>query len=332
MKFMHISCLTCALAMPVLAAPPTGAWETVNSDFAAGNWVEILTAGPSGAVGNEIQLAGDSYQLSGAVVTESVLAETGFDFVRYVTTYSGGTLTLRNTEVEPWVNPSDPNATFTVTVNSMEVTEWRFANPMGMPTGETEFSVIVEGVAADDPSVEVVFEAGYTGTPGLDTTVEPNFLFGALEWAEVAVTRPVLSITVDIKPGSAVNPVNLSSRGVIPVAIMGSADFDVSQIDVSSIRLEGVAPVRSTIADLGLEESEDGVMAGDGFADLKLKFKTAQLAAVLKEAARNDRVELTLTAVLLDGTQVQGSDTIRVLKSNRKPVKPVVPQKPHGKK
>lgn len=321
-----ISYLAWALAMPVLAAPPTGTWETANGDFASGSWAEILTGGAAGAVGNEMQLIGDSHQLTGAVIVESVLVETGFDFVRYVTTYSGGTLTLRNTEVEPWVNPSDPNAAFTITLSGMEVTEWRFSDPLGRPTGEIEFSLKAEGVAADDPAVEVSCEAGYTGTPALDSTVEPNRLSGILEWAEFTVSRPVLPMAVDIKPGSAVNPVNLSSRGVIPVAIMGSADFDVNQIDVSSIRLEGIAPVRTVIGDLGLEESEDGAAVGDGFADLKLKFKTAQLAAVLTGAARNDRVELTLTAQLLDGTQVQGSDTIRVLKSNRKPPKPHKPK------
>ncbi len=32
--------------------------------------------------------------------------------------------------------------------------------------------------------------------------------------------------------------------GVLPVAILGSADFDVSEIDISSLLLEGVAPLR----------------------------------------------------------------------------------------
>jgi hypothetical protein len=43
------------------------------------------------------------------------------------------------------------------------------------------------------------------------------------------------SIDIDIKPDSDLNAINLSSQVVIPVAILGSASFDVSDIDVTTL-------------------------------------------------------------------------------------------------
>ena len=57
-------------------------------------------------------------------------------------------------------------------------------------------------------------------------------------------------IDMDIKPGSCKNPFNVKSRGVLPVVLLGSEDLDVSDIDINSLRLMGVAPVRSVIEDV----------------------------------------------------------------------------------
>ncbi len=45
----------------------------------------------------------------------------------------------------------------------------------------------------------------------------------------------VTTVTVDIKPGSNTNPINLASRGVIPVAILTTNTFDASTVDPLSI-------------------------------------------------------------------------------------------------
>jgi hypothetical protein len=58
------------------------------------------------------------------------------------------------------------------------------------------------------------------------------------------------TVPFDIKPESCPNPLNTKSQGVLPVAILGTADFDVNTIDAASIRLAGVAPVRSTVEDV----------------------------------------------------------------------------------
>jgi len=60
-----------------------------------------------------------------------------------------------------------------------------------------------------------------------------------------------LSVVFDIKPGSCPNAFNPVSKGVLPVAILGTPDLDVTEIDVSTLLLEGaIAPLRSHIADV----------------------------------------------------------------------------------
>ena len=47
-------------------------------------------------------------------------------------------------------------------------------------------------------------------------------------------------VKIDIKPGSCPNPFNAKSKGSVPVAIVGSADLDVTTINPASITLAGV--------------------------------------------------------------------------------------------
>jgi hypothetical protein len=49
-----------------------------------------------------------------------------------------------------------------------------------------------------------------------------------------------LEVDIDIKPGSYPNCFNVDGNGVIPVAILGSADFDVNQIDPSTLSFGGL--------------------------------------------------------------------------------------------
>jgi hypothetical protein len=80
--------------------------------------------------------------------------------------------------------------------------------------------------------------------------------------------------TIDIKPGEFPNPINLKSNGVIPVALLGSATFNVANVALDSIGLhpmgpcdEAVAPVKFAFEDVNK----------DGFKDIVFKFKTADI-------------------------------------------------------
>ena len=44
-----------------------------------------------------------------------------------------------------------------------------------------------------------------------------------------------MNVDIDVKPGSDLNPINPMSRGVIPVAILGSDTFNVLDVDVTTL-------------------------------------------------------------------------------------------------
>ena len=137
-------------------------------------------------------------------------------------------------------------------------------------------------------------------------------------------------VHLDIKPTSCPNPLNVKKfgdlpnnakskkGGILPVAILGSASLDVHDIDVSSLILEGVAPIRSNYEDVAApvengDECECTTAGPDGFMDLTLKFEKREIIATLGAVATGDLVELTLTGVLLDGTPFDASDCVTIL-------------------
>jgi hypothetical protein len=138
------------------------------------------------------------------------------------------------------------------------------------------------------------------------------------ELYQMGSVKPPLEVAVDIKPGSCKNPVNAKSMGVLPVAILGSEDLDVTAIDIASIRLATVAPIRSDFNDvsgLPLPDANDCPCPQDGpddYADLTLKFKADEIIKTLGEIASGDVVTLQLEGTLTDGTLIQGAGCINI--------------------
>jgi len=132
----------------------------------------------------------------------------------------------------------------------------------------------------------------------------------------------VHTLAVDIKPATCPNPLNVASRGVLPVAVLGAEDFDVNAIDIASIRLAGVAPIRSSYEDVAAplvdgNECECTTEGPDGYTDLILKFKTPQiveaLVSQLGDLVDREVLALTLEGALSDGPLIVGEDCIAVL-------------------
>jgi hypothetical protein len=131
-------------------------------------------------------------------------------------------------------------------------------------------------------------------------------------------------VTLDIKPASCPNPFNTKSKGLLPLAVLGTEIFDVSMIDPTSVRLNGVAPIRSSLEDVTTpltdpDDCECTTAGPDGFTDLTLKFKTQDIVESIGEVDRDDVLTLPLTGVLSDGTPVEGADCI-VIKGRHKPI------------
>jgi hypothetical protein len=137
---------------------------------------------------------------------------------------------------------------------------------------------------------------------------------------------PEIEVPVDVKPTSCRNPFNVDKKGVMPVAILGTADFDVTQVDPATVALEGVAPLRWSLADVatpfepftGKEDPFDCTTEGpDGFVDLTFKFDAQEMTVALGAVSDGDVVILHLTGNLLPdfgGTPILGEDVIVILK------------------
>jgi hypothetical protein len=107
------------------------------------------------------------------------------------------------------------------------------------------FSIVPDGVCLFDSAGRIVTHRGAnrSNPPGPEGTWIPNQ--GGLDVTGGVVatvsTSPIefivlpVPIAIDIKPDSDDNPISPSSRGVIPVAILGAPGFDVSDIDVTTL-------------------------------------------------------------------------------------------------
>ena len=143
-----------------------------------------------------------------------------------------------------------------------------------------------------------------------------------------AFGQPYIPVYVDIKPGSWPNPLNLKDKGVLPVAVCGTEDFDVTTIDPATVQLTleglgvGVSPLRWSYEDVAtpyLGEDYGGHdLDGDGYLDLTLKFKAQEVIETLGLDAFSDGdvVTIVLTGNLkeeYDGTAIIGQDYIIIL-------------------
>jgi hypothetical protein len=142
----------------------------------------------------------------------------------------------------------------------------------------------------------------------------------------VNVVEPPPAQPLDIKPGSCPNPLNIKAKGDLPVAILGTKVFDVSQVDPASIFLEGVAPLRWSIGDVATPyEPIIGKMGAydcntrgrDGYKDLTLKFNAQEVVAALGDIKDGDVLVLYLTGNLkqeFGGTPFYGEDVVLIIR------------------
>ncbi|MHC4573684.1 MAG: hypothetical protein ACYS76_06080 [Planctomycetota bacterium] len=123
-------------------------------------------------------------------------------------------------------------------------------------------------------------------------------------------------VAFDVRPGSCPNPLNTTSQGVLPVAVLGTAGFDVADIDVASVMLEGVSPIRYAHEDVAApfegQTCACHEVGPDGFMDLTLKFYTQEIVAAIGSVSDGQQVVLTLTGELFDGTPIESGDCVWV--------------------
>ena len=106
-----------------------------------------------------------------------------------------------------------------------------------------------------------------------------------------------VEVVIDIKPGSFPSCLNNNGNGLIPVAIFGDGNFDVYDVDVSSLDLEGLTVA---LKPNGRYMAAYQDVNADGQMDLVVKFN--DLEGVFDPGDEY----ATLTGNLLDGTPFFG--------------------------
>jgi hypothetical protein len=121
-----------------------------------------------------------------------------------------------------------------------------------------------------------------------------------------------ITVSVDVRPGSCDNPFNPRSRGVLPVLLLGNDVFDVSAVDIESVRLSGGAVLRGNVIDMA-GAGECSSSAPDGYDDLLVKFDSGNVATSGMPLKKGSTVALRLTGKLYDGTPIDGEATVRIV-------------------
>jgi ELWxxDGT repeat protein len=130
---------------------------------------------------------------------------------------------------------------------------------------------------------------------------------GTFSNTDSVVVTNVAHPVIDILPGQAVNAINLALSGSVPVAVLGSQTFDVSQIDTSDLSklhfgdstlATRVSPGNSSLSDVN----------GDGKTDLVLQFSLATLGGPLTV----NSLQAELTGPLQNGGTFSDADSVVV--------------------
>ena len=119
----------------------------------------------------------------------------------------------------------------------------------------------------------------------------------------------VITVDIDIKPGSFPNSINTKSMGLVAVAVLGSATFDVTTIDVTILAF---GPAGATPA----HDLTDPVVYADHFQDVNTDALTDLVSHYVQKQTGLvvGDISACLNAGLLGGGSIQDCDSVRIVK------------------
>lgn len=127
---------------------------------------------------------------------------------------------------------------------------------------------------------------------------------------------PIIDVLVDIKPESDVNPVNLKSQGLLPIAILSTPDFDALTIDPTTILVGDPLLIANGASAVPSDKDQAEDVNNDGLIDLLIFVKVSEL--VVAGAIDESTIVLVLTGETTDGDLVVGGDTISIVPGSTK--------------
>ena len=157
-----------------------------------------------------------------------------------------------------------------------------YFNPFGPRWGDYSATVVDPG----DPLSFWTFQEWVSGDDVYSTQIS-ELILGPSNVVEVAV---------DIKPGDDANPINLASKGLIPVAILSGGTFDATVIDSSTVVFAGAPAQKESIQDVNR----------DGLLDVVLFFGTQDLSL------QSGDTNACLTGRTVASQDFAGCDAVRI--------------------
>ena len=312
------------------AAIMPGTWEDTTSDLLTGTWEEMF-AGPGqpgqpGAMLSAEAADAAQWALGGVYIVDPPVGnDNGDGTITYTTDYWNendpgmSSLTL-GAAPTLWGDAASFTSLMVTVEATIDIVTREYLG--GTFTGHAEgmanamgYTIAISGTLS---------ETGIIGDPAA-----PEGHEGTVDALAVTIAFEPAMVPLDIKPGSCPNPLNRKSRGVLPLAILGTETFDVSTVDLATVQLaradgvggmvgplEGPPGPHSHLEDVGTpfegEVCECHEMEADGFLDLAMKFRTPDVVSALElwDLEWRETVELVVSGYLTDGMPFVASDCV----------------------
>jgi hypothetical protein len=274
----------------------------------------ILAGGGSSTmnVTNSTFVGNASGYQGGAIYTNATLTVTNSTFSGNSSANGGGirsefgNVTLQNSIVANSSAGGNCDATFGV-ISGLGNVSWPDATCPGSNVdpqlgalqdngGPTETMAL----APESPAVDAAVAADCPATDqrGVTRPQGDGCDIGAFELVQT------VEVAIDVKPGSDSNSINLASRGVVPVAVLGATTFDANTVDASTVCFGDAEDAAQRVCNPAHGTSLEDVN-GDAFLDLVLRFETRQTGIDPGDT------EACLGGKRLDETSIEGCDAIR---------------------
>jgi hypothetical protein len=213
-----------------------------------------------------------------------------------VTVNKGTSATPTPTATATATPTSSPTATPTATATP---TVTASPTPTVTPTGTSALGAVKQILNASEDTDNailvpggIISESTTVGTPTPTVTASPT------PGASPTSSPAVIEAEVSIKPET----INLKSKGKFKAFIELPSTYSVEDIDPDTVECNGAQAID------GKTDDHDRFIATFEVQDLDLESKNY----------KNEKVTLTVTGELTDGTEFQGSDTIKIKGKGKK--------------